>query len=85
MFRAGVDTYATQMDNHMRCEEYLLERSRDVISEPAWARIAAAFDENEDPLFGDNRREEFARLYHRILLLAPRKLKPALNPANQSL
>ena len=67
------------------CEQYLLERSRDVIPEADWARIAAAFDENEDSLFGDHRRDEFGRLYHRIVLLAPRKLKPALNRANQAL
>lgn len=81
MFRTGIDTYVTQMANHMRCEEYLLERSREVISEPEWTRIAAAFSENDDPLFGNHRRDEFARLYHRIAVLAPRKLKHGLNPA----
>ncbi len=84
-FRAAVDAYATQMYEHMRCEEDLLERSRDVIGEPEWARIAAAFDENDDPLFGNNRREEFGRLYHRIAVLAPRKLKQGMHPASQSL
>ena len=81
---AAVDAYSTQMYEHMRCEEDLLERSRDVIGEPDWARIAAAFNENDDPLFGNNRREEFGRLYHRIFLLAPRKLKPALHSASQA-
>ena len=81
-FSAAVDAYATQMYEHMRCEEDLLERSRDVIGESEWARIAAAFDENDDPLFGNNRREEFGRLYHRIVLLAPRKLKQGLHPAS---
>ena len=73
--RAGVDAYVAWMHEHMRCEEELLERSRDVIAARDWARIAAAFDENDDPLFGRNRGAEFGRLHQRILLLAPRKLK----------
>lgn len=80
LLKAGVDTYAAQMMEHMRQEEALLERCADVIGESEWARIAAAFDENDDPLFGSNRREEFGRLYHRLALLAPRKLKAALHP-----
>jgi hemerythrin-like domain-containing protein len=85
IFRAAVDAYVTQMVDHMHSEEYLLERGREVISEADWVRIAAAFNENDDPLFSDNRREEFGRLYHRILLLAPRKLKPALHSADEAL
>ena len=80
LLKAGVDTYATQMTAHMRREEELLERCADVISEPEWLRIADAFDENDDPLFGGNRREAFGRLYHRLVLLAPRKLKARLHP-----
>jgi hemerythrin-like domain-containing protein len=60
---------------HMRCEDDLLERSLSLISEQGWAQMAAAFDSNDDPLFGNNRRAEFARLYQRIQRLAPRKLK----------
>lgn len=77
--KEGISTYAAQMMEHMRREEALLERCADVISEADWARIAAAFDDNDDPLFGHHRREEFGRLYHRLELLAPRKLKPALH------
>jgi hemerythrin-like domain-containing protein len=81
MFRTALNTYAMQMANHMRCEEDLLERSREVISQAEWARIAAAFAENDDPLFGNQRRDEFGRLFHRIALLAPRKLKQGLHAA----
>ena len=81
--RAGVDAYATQMAEHMRCEEDLLDRGGDVISEQNWAHIAAAFDQNDDPLFGNNRREEFGRLYRRIVLLAPRRLKQGLYAASR--
>lgn len=81
-FKAGIDIYATQLSDHMRCEEDLLERSLSIISDQSWARIAAAFDRNDDPLFGNNRREEFGRLYQRIAVLAPRKLKQGLYPAS---
>lgn len=82
--RAGVEAYAEQMYEHMRCEEDLLERSRKVIAEQDWVRIAAAFAENDDPLFGINRREEFVRLYQRIQLLVPHKLKQSLALASRS-
>jgi len=81
--KAEVDAYAAHMAEHMRCEEELLERARDAIGEAGWARIAAAFDENDDPVFGNNRREEFRRLYQRLQLLAPRKLKQSLYPASR--
>jgi len=82
-FKARVEAYAAQMFEHMRCEEELLDRIRDAISEQDWTRIATAFDENDDPLFGSNRRDEFERLYQRIQLLAPRKLKQGLYPASR--
>jgi hemerythrin-like domain-containing protein len=83
MLKAGVDDYVAHMHEHMSCEEALFERSRAVIVEQDWARIAAAFDENDDPLFGSNRREQFGRLYQRILVLAPHKLKQGLFPATR--
>jgi hemerythrin-like domain-containing protein len=77
-FRANVDTYAAAMFEHMRVEDDLFERCIDTLNEDAWGRIAAAFDENDDPLFGIKRRDEFARLFRRIQRLAPRKLKHGL-------
>lgn len=85
MLKSAVKTYAARMDEHMRCEEDLIERSRDIISEQEWVRIAAAFDENNDPLFGNNRRAEFGQLYRRIAVLAPRKLKEGLYPGSHSI
>ncbi len=82
-FQAGIDAYAAQIFDHMRCEEDLLERGLSIISEQSWARMAEAFDKNDDPLFGNNRRDEFARLYQRIQLLAPRKLKQNHYPASR--
>lgn len=77
-FRAAVDAYAAAMHEHMLTEEDLFAKCRDVLSEAAWAGIAAAFDENDDPLFGKHRRAEFGRLFHRIQRLTPRKLKQRL-------
>lgn len=78
MFRAGIAQYASQMYEHIRIEEDLLVRCRDVLDEAAWARIAAAFEQNDDPLFGSQRRDEFLRLYQRIHRLTPRKFKQGL-------
>jgi len=77
-FRSNVDAYAARMFEHVHCEEDLFARSLEVLSEHDWARIAAAFDENDDPLFGGNRREAFGRLFQRIHVLTPRKLKQGL-------
>lgn len=82
--RAGVEAYAEQMYEHMRCEEELLEGSRNAIGEQDWVQIAAAFDENDDPLFGNNRRQHFGLLYQRIRVMVPRKLKKDLDPAGRS-
>lgn len=77
-FRAAVDAYAAAMAEHMRMEEDLIERSASALDQTAWARLAQAFAENDDPLFGKHRRTEFKRLFHRIQVLTPRKLKPGL-------
>jgi branched-chain amino acid transport system ATP-binding protein len=74
-FRTAVDAYSAMLSEHMRKEENLLAQARDCLTEEDWSRIAAAFEANEDPLFGGNRREEFRRLYHRIINLLPRRMK----------
>ena len=61
---------------HMRAEENeLLPLAERALTEADWTRIAEAFCANEDPLFGLRRRQEFDRLYQRIINLSPRKLK----------
>lgn len=80
-FKAAVDAYATVQRDHMRKEDELLAQMQEFLTEEDWLEIAAAFDANDDPLFGDNRREEFRRLYFRIVNLVPRKLKSLLHPA----
>lgn len=73
-FRSAVDAYSAMLDEHMRKEDDLLARARDCLAEEDWSRIASAFNANSDPLFGDDRREEFRRLYSRILNRLPRKM-----------
>lgn len=74
-FHAAVDAYSAMLSEHMRKEEGLLERARDELTEEDWSNIAAAFSVNDDPLFGDSRREEFRRLYFRIRNLLPSKIR----------
>jgi hemerythrin-like domain-containing protein len=79
-----VTAYEKLIDEHMRCEEDLLERCGKAMAEEDWMRIAAAFEENDDPLFGDYPRKEFVRLYHRIMVLTPRALKQDLHAASHA-
>lgn len=74
-FHAAVDAYSAMLSEHMRKEENLLNQARDKLTEEDWSAIAAAFSANEDPLFSDARREEFHKLYSRILNLLPRKIR----------
>ncbi len=80
-FRAAVDGYAADMREHMACEEALMQHAQTVLTGDDWARIAAAFAANDDPLFGRNQRLAFTRLYQRIMMMAPRKMKSALRAA----
>ena len=71
-FAAIVETYAHMQWEHMRKEEELLlpmaERS---LGADDWRRIADAFRENDNPLFGIKPRDDADRLYRKILSLAP--------------
>jgi branched-chain amino acid transport system ATP-binding protein len=77
-FRAAVEAYAAMLSEHMRKEDGLLEQAPADLTEEDWARMAAAFDANDDPLFGKNRRAEFNKLYLRILNLLPGKMRAPL-------
>ena len=64
---------------HMRTEETcVLPDAERTLTDADWLDMARAFAANDDPLFGQQRRREFERLYHRIANLAPRKLRLAL-------
>ncbi len=58
---------------HMRKEEdVLLPLAEQWLRADDWDRIAEAFRENDNPLFGIKPREDAERLYRRILALAAR-------------
>jgi len=74
-FKKAVDAYAVMLHQHMETEEIVIERARGILTVDDWQRIAAAFEANDDPLFGANGREEFRKLYLRIMNLLPRKMR----------
>jgi hemerythrin-like domain-containing protein len=74
-FKDAVQAYASMLHDHMHKEEELLEQTRERLTEADWQKIAAAFEANDDPLFGANRREEFRRLYLRIVNQLPSKMR----------
>lgn len=74
-FHAAVDAYAAMLDEHMRKEEELLYKAQGRLSAEDWAAITAAFEANDDPLFGSSCREEFRKLHYRIVMLLPRKMR----------
>jgi DNA-directed RNA polymerase specialized sigma24 family protein len=56
----------------------LLDRVADCLTEEDWREIDAAFDADDDPLFGAHRREEFRKLYLRVINQLPSKMRLAL-------
>lgn len=72
-FKDAVDAYASMVEEHMRKEEALLVEARSHLSAADWDAIAVAFAANDDPLLGP--REEFRRLYLRIVNRLPRKMR----------
>jgi len=71
-FAAAVEDYAQMQWEHIRKEEDVLmplaERS---LTADDWRRVAEAFQENDNPLFGIKPKDEAERLYQKILSLAP--------------
>ncbi len=71
-FAAAVDEYAEFHWNHMRKEEHeLLPLAEQHLTAEDWREIDAAFAENTDPLSDLEPEGEFAKLYTRIVMLAP--------------
>lgn len=57
---------------HMSLEEKeILPLARRCIPEEEWAPIDKAFTDHNDPIFGDDRRDEFKTLFEEILRIAP--------------
>lgn len=71
-FFAAAERYAELEWDHLRAEEEVfIPIAERVLSREEWAEIAAAFRENDNPLFGIKPKDEAEVLYQRILSLAP--------------
>jgi hemerythrin-like domain-containing protein len=70
-FSVMAELYAQFHWNHMRREESeVIPRAMKALTGEDWAAIEAAFAGNDDPI-ADLREKDFARLYQRIVSLAP--------------
>ena len=68
----AVDDYSEFHWRHMRREEdEVMPIAERVLTAQDWAAMNAAFTANDDPLFGQARREEFEALFKLIVNLAP--------------
>jgi hemerythrin-like domain-containing protein len=71
-FAAEIERYADFHWRHMRAEEdVVMPLAERLLSLDDWRRIDAAFEDNEDPLFGKAKREEYRRLLAAIAEHAP--------------
>ena len=74
-FVAAAEAYADFHARHMRKEEErLLPLAQRCLRDDDWARIDAAFRDNDNPLFGVKPKEQCEALFRRILELAPAPL-----------
>ena len=82
-FAAAVEEYVDFHWRHMRLEEDLvLPLAEGWLTAADWAPIDAAFQANEDPLFGVRPREEFRKLFGLILHRVPTPL--GLGPGREA-
>jgi branched-chain amino acid transport system ATP-binding protein len=71
-FTQALRDYTQGLKNHIRIEERdLIPIAKEVLTADDWTEINRAFLDNKDPLFGEQARQEFRELYHRIAALAP--------------
>ena len=71
-FTGAVEDYARFQWEHIRKEEdVLMPLAERALTDDDWARIASAFAENDNPLYGIRPKDEAALLYRKILDLAP--------------
>ena len=67
-----VESYADFHWRHMRAEEdVVMPLAERALTQDDWRRIDAAFADNDDPLFGKARRDEYRRLLALIAEHAP--------------
>jgi hemerythrin-like domain-containing protein len=78
----AVDDFAEFYWHHMRTEEeQLLPLAQLHLTLEDWQRVASAFGNNKDPLFGGELAEDYRQLYQCIVVLTPHPLKTYLEDA----
>ena len=71
-FADAVGRYREHQYARMRSEEMeALPLAREHLTVEDWQEIDAAFSAHDDPLFGDERSDEYRRLYSKIVAMAP--------------
>ncbi len=71
-FKAAVDAYQAFEWAHIRLEEKsVLPLADACLTEADWARIDAMFLDYRDPVFGEKRKDEFAKLFQTIVDVGP--------------
>ena len=71
-FFAALQSFADHLREHNRFEEStVMPLARRTLTADDWREADAAFLANDDPLFGERPRAEFAALHARIVRLAP--------------
>lgn len=74
-FRDSVLRYAEFERRHAKMEEdEVLTRAREVLLAEDWEQIDAAFEQNEDPLFGKKWDNEFSELLNKLINRLPAPL-----------
>jgi branched-chain amino acid transport system ATP-binding protein len=74
-FRDAVLRYtAFERDHAMKEEQEILPRAAEALVAADWEEIDAAFEENQDPLFGNRWRSEFSELMERLVNRLPAPL-----------
>lgn len=71
-FQNATRDYLKFQTKHLQKEEgVVFPMAQKVLTEDDWAEIDAAFQDNEDPIFGPRGREEARSMYSRIVNEAP--------------
>jgi len=83
-FARAVDTYADFQWKHMRQEEaVVMPLAERVLSAEDWREIDAAFENNDDPMFGEAPKKEYAALFKLILSHTPPPAGYGTKPDNE--
>jgi len=83
-FAVVVEDYVDLQGRHLRLEEdVVMPLAEKRLTGADWRPIDAAFQANEDPLFGARPREEFQRLFQLIVNMAPAPIGAGPSPGTR--